>query len=203
MMDWNKFYTHILKYLKENLPPFLTYHHIQHTLHVLEMSEYIARKEHVSEYDILLLKTAALLHDSGFTKQQHGHEDEGIKLAVEMLPDFGYTANELLIVSNLIRATAIPQRPQNILECILADAYLEYLGTDNFERIGNSLYEELKYHNSNLTKQDWIDIQINFLQSHHYHTEYCIKNRTPKKMEHLNKLINAQQFSKRNQSGAE
>ncbi len=189
MKDWNKLYAYILKYLKENLPPFLTYHHIQHTLHVLEMSEYIARKERTCEYDILLIKTAALFHDSGFTTTENGHEEEGIKHASAVLPNFGYTSKEIEIISNLIRATAIPQQPKNKLEFILADADLEYLGTDSFERIGNSLFKEFKYYNSNLTLKDWIRIQIDFLTAHHYHTDYCIKNRTPKKLKHLKDLI--------------
>ncbi len=189
MKDWNKLYLHILNYLKEKLPPFLTYHHWQHTLHVIEMSEYIAKKENANEYDILLLKTAALFHDTGFTKIDNGHEEEGIKIAIKILPDFGYTSNEIDIISNLIRATIIPQRPKTKLESILADADLEYLGTDSFERIGNGLFEEFKYYNNNLTKNEWIQMQINFLTIHHYHTDYCIKNRTPKKIENLNELI--------------
>lgn len=189
MKDWNKLYTYILNYLKEKLPPFLTYHHWQHTLHVIEMAEYIGKKEHANEYDILLLKTAALFHDSGFTTIKNGHEEEGIKLACAVLPNFGYTTKEIEIISNLIRATAIPQRPKTKLESILADADLEYLGTDSFDRIGNSLFEEFKYYNASLTKKDWIKIQIDFLTNHHYHTDYCIKNRTPKKIEHLNELI--------------
>ena len=89
----------------------------------------------------------------------------------------------------MIRATIIPQKPKTKLECILADADLEYLGTDNFEHIGNKLYLELKHYNPNLSLEEWNEIQINFLQSHFYHTSYCIHNRTEGKIKNLNQLI--------------
>lgn len=189
MKDWNVLYDYVLTCLKEKLPPYLTYHHWQHTLHVIEMSEFIARQENISNEEILLIKTAALFHDAGFIHISKGHEEESIKLAAEKLPEFGYSPSEIEIIKGLIQATEIPQNPKNKLEYILADADLEYLGTDSFEAIGNNLYLELKHYKRDLTVGEWNDIQINFLQSHHYHTDYCIQNRTAKKEENLRRLL--------------
>ncbi|HQW46407.1 MAG TPA: hypothetical protein PLZ98_04990 [Chitinophagaceae bacterium] len=52
MKDWNVLYHYVLDCLKQKLPPYLTYHHWQHTLHVIEMSEFIAREENISNDDI-------------------------------------------------------------------------------------------------------------------------------------------------------
>ncbi|MFE3871063.1 HD domain-containing protein [Flavobacterium sp. ZS1P70] len=190
MKNWNALSMNVLDCLKSRLSPFLIYHHWKHTQHVVKIAEYIAQQEHINEADILLLKTAALFHDAGFINTgTEGHEEEGIRLAEKKLPDFGYTKKEIEIISGMIRATIIPQKPKTKLECILADADLEYLGTDNFEHIGNKLYLELKHYNPNLSLEEWNEIQINFLQSHFYHTAYCIHSRTEGKMKNLNQLI--------------
>lgn len=140
MENWNLLYNNIMDVLKSRLSPFLLYHDWKHTQHVLEMSEYIAIQEKVDEEGIRLIKTAALFHDAGFINNiNEGHEEESIRLAAEKLPEFGYTKKEIEIISGMIRATAIPQRPKTKLECILADADLEYLGTNYFEPLGNKL----------------------------------------------------------------
>lgn len=190
MKNWDLLYGNTIDFLKEKLAPFLTYHDWNHTLHVLKMAEYIAIQEHIQEDSMLLLKTAALFHDSGFINSTaEGHEEESIRIAEKKLPEFGYTKKEIDIISGMIRATSIPQKPKTKLECILADADLEYLGTDDFKRIGDKLYLELKYVNPNLTLEEWDEIQIKFLQSHFYHTSYCIQNRTAIKEKNLNALI--------------
>lgn len=41
-------------------------------------------------------------------------------------------------------ATKIPQSPNNLLEQIICDADPDYLGRDDFWKISNNLYHELK-----------------------------------------------------------
>ncbi len=88
----------------------------------------------------------------------------------------------------MIMATKIPQTPTNLLEEILADADLEYLGTDDFEEIGGYLYQELKEINPTLTLNKWNEIQINFIEKHHYFTEYGQKYLSRTKKKHLTEL---------------
>lgn len=194
MKNWDLLYHNIINLLKENLAPFLTYHDWKHTEHVIQMAEYIGHEENISEEDILLIKTAALFHDAGFINSiSDGHEEASIQLAKEKLPQFGYTKNEIEIIERMILATAIPQEPKTKLECVIADADLEYLGTDTFERIGTNLYLEIKHTNPNLTMTEWNEIQIKFLQNHHYHTSYCIQYREPIKQKNLNSLVEQKQ----------
>lgn len=190
MKNWNLLHNNIMDCLKTQLFSFLMYHHWKHTQHVMEAAIFIAKQENMTEKDILLIKTAALFHDAGFIKGVYeGHEEEGIRFAKKKLPEFGYTKNEIKIIADMIRATIIPQKPKTKLECILADADVEYLGTANFERIGKKLYLELKHYNPNLSLHEFNEMQINFLQSHFYHTEYCIQNRAAVKEKNLKRLI--------------
>jgi uncharacterized protein len=190
MKKWNDLYTDVMGCLKEKLGPQLVYHHWKHTEHVVEMAEFIARKEHCSEDEILLVKTAALFHDAGFVNTfTDNHENESIRFARKMLPEYGYAKYETEQIVGMINATKIPQNPRNKLECILADADLEYLGTDNFIYIGNKLFQELKHENPKLSQEEWDDIQIGFLESHVYHTHYCLHNRAEKKQQNLQVLL--------------
>lgn len=197
MKNWDLLCLTVINDLIEKLAPFLTYHDWKHTEHVIKMTEYIARQENIPEEDILLIMTAALFHDAGFISSiNEGHEEESIRLAKTKLPEFGYTKQEIEIIAGMIQATTIPQNPKTKLECILADADLEYLGTDTFKCIGNKLYMEMKYTNPNLSLEEWNEIQIHFLQAHVYHTPYCILNRAPEKEKNLESLI-----QQRNSSG--
>jgi uncharacterized protein len=179
----NRIYEDIL----EKLPSHLTYHNLDHTAYVLEKAIFLANQSQVEASDLELLKLAALFHDTGFIDNPKDHEEKGCVIARSYLSE-EYSEEQLLKISGMIMATKIPQSPTNHLENILADADLEYLGTDLFEQIGENLFQELKHFNPNFTEQAWDELQLVFMQKHHYHTEYCRQNREPKKQENLLKV---------------
>ena len=174
--------------MEDELPPYLKYHSPEHTQHVLEKTIHIAKKEIVSEYDLLLLKIAALYHDTGFTVNRENHEEIGCQIATKELKDFGLEPEEIHKICGMIMATKIPQRPQTRLEEILADADLEYLGTDKFDDLSNKLYLEMKHFQPDLSIDEWDEIQVNFISNHHYHTSYCRQFREPDKLLNLEKI---------------
>lgn len=176
----NRIYEDIL----EKLPSHLFYHNLNHTAYVLEKAVFLAEQSGVSSSDLELLKLAALFHDTGFIDNPKDHEEKGCKIAQTYLAE-DLSEDELSKIYGMIMATKIPQSPTNHLENILADADLEYLGTDLFEEIGESLFEELKHFNPNFTSQAWDELQLVFMQKHNYHTDYCQKYREPKKQENL------------------
>jgi HD superfamily phosphodiesterase len=174
--------------LKRELPKDLYYHGFHHTMDVLRSAEIIGKEEKISEEELYLLKVAVLYHDVGFTKVYKNHEAVGCDMAREELPQFGFTNDEIEIICGMIKATQIPQRPQNKLEYIIADADLEYLGTDQFEKIGRTLYEEIKIYLNVESERQWNIIQMNFLKSHQYFTDFCKKNREPQKQKQLKEI---------------
>ena len=179
----------IYQRLNDELPSHLEYHCAQHTHDVLKSAELIAEHEHVVGHDLLLLKIAVLYHDFGFVNTTLNHELEACALAEDDLPRLGLATDELIKVCEMIMATRIPQTPKEHLGQILCDADLDYLGTHLFEELGSRLYRELKHSNPNLTIERWSQMQISFLEKHHYFTEFSKKKRTPKKAENLRKLI--------------
>ena len=76
----------ILSRLEDELDSRLGYHNIAHTLDVLEQAEVIAIQEKVTDkHDVLLLKTAAIFHDSGFLFVYKNHEEKSCEIASESL----------------------------------------------------------------------------------------------------------------------
>lgn len=175
--------------LKENLPGTYYFHCQEHTLYVYENVKEIGKKEQCSEKEIDLLCAAALWHDAGYINVYAGHEEESCRLAKIHLPGFGYAADEIAIITRIIMATKIPQSPRSKLQKIIADADLAYLGTDEAANQAENLFKELHHLNPSLTKEQWNEKQISFLQQHRYFTGYCREKKEPVKQLYLEKLI--------------
>ena len=189
MSIYQELYDDIFQILNQNLPHYLTYHSPDHTAHVIEKAEYISRQENVDGKDLYLVKTAALLHDIGFIRQTHNHEEIGCKIAREKLLKYDFNPEEIEIICGMIMATKIPQHPTTLLEKIVADADLEYLGTDLFYPISQNLMKEFRHYDPQLTVERFNEIQVNFMRRHHYHTDFCIRNRADAKQQHLEELL--------------
>ena len=175
----------ILPRLKKELNPLLIYHNIEHTLDVLDKALLIAKKEGIKDKkQLLLLKTAALYHDSGFIFIYKNHEDKGCEIVRKDLAEF-FTPDELNCICGMIMATKIPQTPHSHLEKIICDEDLDYLGRDDFEPISKNLYKE--FIDFDILKKEvvWDRVQISFFESHHYFTQTSISLRQQMKSKHL------------------
>lgn len=184
-MDYKSIEKIILQKLRQDLPQHLSYHSVAHVLDVIAAAEKIAASENIDREDFMLLKTAALFHDSGFLFGSKDHEQKSCEIAQEYLPNYGYSQAQIDKIKGMIMATKIPQMPQNHLEQILADADLDYLGRDDFFTIGDKLYDELSMFGIINTERDWNILQERFLENHSYHTATAISTRNEKKLENL------------------
>jgi uncharacterized protein len=185
MRNYKEIEDHVIGKLKRELPKELYYHGVHHTLDVLKSATVIGKEEGISDEEMFLLQVAVLYHDAGFVKVYRNHEEVACEMIKADLPGFGFSEEEIDKVRGMIMATKIPQRPHTQLEKIIADADLEYLGTDNFEQVGRTLFEEIKIFLDVESERQWNIIQLNFLKSHHYFTSFCKKNRESQKQQHL------------------
>jgi len=160
----------ILDKLEKELPDFLHYHNVKHTVDVVTEVELIGWAEGCSDEEILLLKTAGLFHDAGHTVTYDGHEHQGTVLARQMLPEFGYTEGQIETICSIIMSTQLPPKPKNLLEKIICDSDLDYLGRSDFIPVSNTLFEELKAQNKITKLNDWNKIQVKFISGHQYFT---------------------------------
>jgi len=161
----------ILDKLEMDLPGYLFYHNVKHTVDVVTEVELIGWGEGCSDEEILLLKTAGLFHDVGHTIAYDNHEFYGTQIAKEMLPEFNYTTDQIDRICSLIMSTKLPPNPTNLLENIICDSDLDYLGRSDFIPVSNTLYEELKARDKMGSLNDWNKIQVKFISGHQYFTK--------------------------------
>ncbi|GAA4421604.1 hypothetical protein GCM10023187_57600 [Nibrella viscosa] len=180
---------YILEKLAHNLSATLYYHGIHHVRDVVDAAMRLAVAEGINDEEaMVLLRTAALYHDSGFIDTYRGHEEESCRLARQTLPRFGYTERQIDQICGMIMATRIPQAPQTHLEQIICDADLDYLGRDDFEPIARTLFDELREREMVVDEDTWNKIQVRFLNTHQYWTPTAIAWRQAGKQAHLEKL---------------
>jgi len=177
------------------LPAFLFYHNAAHTRSVVTAALYLAEQEKISEENIQLLTTAALLHDTGFSVHPDGkqHEEISCRIARNILPGMNYNNLQIEEICLLIMATQMPQTPGNYLQEILCDADLYYLGTEQFFIISRLLYKELLAQQKISSEDQWMQQQIIFLSAHHYFTSTAKLQLEACKQANLQRIIQNQQ----------
>ena len=161
----------ILDKLERELPKYLFYHNVKHTVDVVTEVELIGWAEGCSDEEILILKTAGLFHDVGHTVTYDGHELQGTLIAREMLPAYNYSPEQIEKICSIIMSTKLPPKPTTLLEEIICDSDLDYLGRSDFIPVSNTLFEELKAQNKMGSLNDWNKIQVKFISVHQYFTK--------------------------------
>lgn len=179
---------YILNRLEKELPHYLYYHNVKHTMDVLIGVEVIGVAEKVNEEELLLLKTAALFHDMGQIVQSKGHEAISCKFAREILPKYEYPNHYIEAICDLIMATELPPHPKTLLEKIMCDSDLDYLGRTDFIPVSDTLYDELSFQNIISNKNDWNKLQVKFISSHSYFTNFAKNNREVNKQNQIARL---------------
>lgn len=179
---------YMLDKLERELPKYLYYHNLKHTIDVGIQAELLGRGEGISNEEMLLLKTAALFHDSGQTIQTRDHELIGTRIASEILPRFGYLPEQIQAINEIIMATKLPPQPVTLLQKIICDADLDYLGRSDFIPVSNTLYKELHEQNLIGSINDWNKLQVKFLSVHQYFTETGNKLREVNKQTQIDRL---------------
>lgn len=156
----------------ENLDDRLYYHNIAHTRDdVLKNAILLAEEAQLNDSETLIVKTAALFHDTGFLDQYSANEIFGCKRARLILSEFAYTENQINEICDCIMATQMPQNPKTRLQQIVCDSDLGYLGSSSFIEKSNKLREEIiAMKNKNIGEGEWKRMNLEFLLGHNYFT---------------------------------
>jgi uncharacterized protein len=167
-MNWKGVREFAIEKLQKELPEILYYHSLEHVMDVYRVSIEIAQEEGVDGEDLELLKTAVLFHDIGYTVQAPDHEKIGCEIAREVLIRYDYSGTQIDRVCSMIMSTRIPHSPSNLLEQIICDADLDYLGRDDYWRIGKNLYREMLAMGTITNEEEWNNLQISYRTSVFY-----------------------------------
>lgn len=188
-MQFERAYLFLKKKLKQELPSWLSYHNLQHTKDVVKAVQHLAKAEGVSLREYILLSTAAAFHDVGFIDGYENHEELSCKAAINYLPQFDYSDEEIKDICKLIMVTKMPQHPKTHLGQILCDADLFYLGTDKFTETAERLFAEFKKKGIVKNREDWNITQSRFLNSHRFFTKTALSNYAEKKEKNMQQFL--------------
>lgn len=177
--------------LEKELPPNLVYHRIAHTREeVVPAVETLAGMEGLKGKSLNLLRTAAWFHDLGYVENAIYHELISARIAVQVLPSFGFHEDEVEIVRWAILATALPQSPTSLLDRILMDADLDVLGRTDFMPRNADLRNELASLGKEFTDKEWYAAQLKFVEGHTYFTPSARSRRDAQKAMNIADLKN-------------
>ncbi|MBT8205330.1 MAG: HD domain-containing protein [Eudoraea sp.] len=184
----------ILEDLSEKLPEYLTYHCLDHMIDVANVCDLYINYYKIGKPEADLLRIAAVSHDYGYLYAPKNHEERGI-IGIAPRLEKDYSKKEIDFISGLIRATRIPQNPQSFYEEIMADADLDYLGREDYDKWSERLYQEFLHYGVVHNNVEWLEVQIKFLENHHYHTDLAKEKRADTKNQKLQELVTLKKLS--------
>jgi predicted metal-dependent HD superfamily phosphohydrolase len=185
---------HVLSFFKTHSDPRLTYHNVGHTENVVKVVIRIANHYQLNDDDFFAVCAAAWFHDTGYGLDLNNHEDKSIEIASDFFKEHKIKDEVFAKIKACIEATKMPQHPTELLGDILCDADLFHLGTDEFTEKSKQLRKEVEtLRGSEIEKAEWRKKNIELLQEHRFHTDYCQLLLNDQQQKNLDKLIKKEQ----------
>ena len=175
----------VYKDLSNKLDSKYHYHNLHHTKRVINSAKEIGNHYNLSRDDWRDLLTACLLHDYGFIKSHIDHEEIGAQISKEILPGYYFSDDHIESISSLILITKVAEKPSNLLESIIRDADLEYIGSDDFKKISEYLKKEWLECGVVDNENQFYKIQYEFLLSHNFYTAYMQEKGRDQKIKNI------------------
>lgn len=180
---------HVGDYFHTHSDPRLVYHNLEHTEKVVNAAQQIANHYQLNEQDFFTVTVAAYFHDTGYFEDALNHEAKGAALADDFLAKHKVNQEIRDQVKSAILATKIPQQPKSEIDKILCDADLFHLGLADFRTKGKLMHKENELiYKKDISKSEWRKKDIQFMESHHYHTDYATLLLSDQKQKNIEKL---------------
>jgi predicted metal-dependent HD superfamily phosphohydrolase len=180
---------HIEDAFNSKLDNKLVYHNFSHTEHVVKHAEELANYYKLDEKASFVVLSASWFHDLGYLDKWEEHEQRGAEAAAAFLAERGVDEETIMAVRGCILATKMPQSPKGLLQQIVCDSDLYHLGSDDFKDRNRLMRKETEnLLGKDVSKDTWRLGTIKLMESHHYHTDYCINLLEKKKKKNLESL---------------
>jgi uncharacterized protein len=187
--DYEGAITYARERMEKELAPELQYHGVDHTFElVLPAAIRLAEQYDLNQEDVMMLEVAVAFHDFGWIDQGEEHEEFSVCTVREVLPSYGFQQAQIEQIACLIMATRTPQNPTNLMEQIIADADLDILGREDFWLRNEDLRAERSLNGRQMSDAEWYQLQLQFLETHHYHTDLARSLRDEGKQSHITEL---------------
>lgn len=183
-----KEYVEIL--FKDKLSSVYFYHNFIHTTYTVNKAEEIMKSTPVSDEDQEKVLLALWFHDTGYVECAQNHEENGVKIMKDFLHKENFDENYINQVAQLILATQITYRPQNLLEEIVKDADCSHFASHDYNDIADALRKEWELTNVRCFSNDeWNAGNLDMLKhKHQFYTDYAKKNWQPLKDKNIKKI---------------
>ncbi len=149
------------------------FHNLRHTEDVVSAVKDIGMRSELNADEMELALVAAWLHDLGYKYGAENHEESSARHAEEFMDRLSIPPKKIKAISSAILSTRLPQQPRTLIERVLCDADLFHLSNQTFEAKSELLRKEWKATGfREMTDQEWIQHNIDFMAEHKYHTPY-------------------------------
>lgn len=176
-------------YMQVNNNPALFYHNEKHTHHVVEACNIIGSNSGLNKQEQMTLHLAAWFHDIGYLTKPDGHEALGATMAAVYFRGKGLNEDIISQIEKCILATHMPQQPHGLLEQVICDADLQYLGSGDFEYISGMLRKEFAAEKGKVfTDEEWIRFNLDFLGNHGFYTSFARQTYNEQKRKNIHIL---------------
>ena len=169
----------------------LVFHNLEHTETVVQKTNEIAAHYNLSDKQMLTLYIGAWFHDAGhlYTPGFHGHEEKSVEIMKEFMHKYDEADKELIPeIEACIIATKIPRNPKDLLQEILCDADVYHLGTKEFKKANQKVFEEYNLRAEKISEHEWHTKSFEVLKDIHFYTSYCKDLLDDKKKENMKKI---------------
>ena len=181
----------ILHLFKDKLPNTFTYHNYTHSKRVFKSINEIIENSNLSDEETIILRLAALLHDTGYINTREGHEEESVKIATTFLKEHKVDNSIIKGVEDCIMATKFKDTPNGTLEEMIRDADASHFGKEYFTEASEFLRLELQLQGvSTFSPSEWREENITVLsKKHQFYSDFALKNWQAVKESNLAKLL--------------
>jgi adenylate cyclase len=161
---------HAINMLNNELPAKMYFHNSRYTIDIYILVELLGRAEGLSQEEMLLVRTTALLINTGFINSYDNYESESVKFARDILPKFRYSSDQIEAVCSLILSIRFTDITKTKTEAILIDACLNYLGRVDYLQYSLNHYKEVKERVPSLTEKEWFYHELRSVEQHQFYT---------------------------------
>lgn len=179
----------VTNHITQQLGDTFIYHDLPHTERVVAEAYEMARHYEVQGHDFDSLLLACWFHDSGHSMAPAGHEDISVEIMHSFLSNQDIQDFDTATVESLIHATKVDYQPKNILEKIIKDADLHYLGLGDYFIKSDRLRNEWKVvFSQELSDAEWYQNNVSFFEFHRFYTNYAQNKFRPQKDSNLKEI---------------
>lgn len=135
--------------------------------------EMVSRMERLTEEELLLTKTAALLlFRQSFTRQANVEIEKQLALILER---YHYHPEQCATIQLIFNRFQTGERPGSLSEKIISDAHHCYLLVKNMNEILHALYQDYQILEPKVSWEEWIQYHKRNLRQHTFHTQSALQ----------------------------